>query len=140
MTSMSSALRSLHFRRDTITHSECSMRPLPEQIVRAAESIALRWVEWGSPSSVNDGSGGLVPLRTLSLAQLSDFAKLNAQAAGAAAETFGETTDPLALKAAAEYVMASRALCVSLAEKKGEPFSEADAPYPRVGFNWPSTV
>lgn len=116
------------------------MNSLPEQIERAAEAIALRWVAWGPPSSVNDGNGGLVPPRTLSLDQLSDYAKLNAEAADAAAEKFGETADPLALKAAAEYVMASRALCVFLAEKKGEAFSEDDAPYPGVGFNWPSTV
>lgn len=110
---------------------------LPEQIVRAAESIALRWVAWGSPSSVSDGKGGIVALRTLSLAQLSVFAKLNAQAADAAAEKFGKTADLLALKAAAEHVMASRALCVFLAEKKRAPFSEADTPYPGVGFHWP---
>ena len=61
-----------------------------------------------------------MPLHTLSLAQLSDFAKLNAQAADAAAEKFGETLDRLELMSAAEYVMASRALCVFLAEKKGE--------------------
>ena len=113
------------------------MRSLPEQIECAAEAIALRWVAWGPPSSVNDGNGGLVPPRTLSLAQLSDYAKLNAEAAEAAAEKFAGTADPLALKAAAEYVMASRALCVFLAEKKGETFSEADASYPGVGFHWP---
>ena len=78
-------------------------------------------------------SFSLLPLENLSIERL----YITVPGQDAAAEKFGETADLQALKAAAEHVMASRALCVFLAEKKRAPFSEADTPYPRVGFHWP---